>query len=908
MVKRVLQRVVSVPREELEVAEIISGRPLSELVGVLGFGGEAVNYVELSSPAMKGDRRYIAPRAMHLQHPLISIAEPLNLEVWVRFYEVNNIPVYFVDEPPVTDMVKKLYVYLRSRISEIGLRGGDVLKLAREVFEDLGVDPDYAFSDDEVKTAIYYVWRDLLNYGPLEIPMEDVKVEEISWYAHDGIVLVVDKDIANIYPNAEFVYTNITLPHHIDENKKLFLATQVIRAITSKARSGLTVSKPLSEARIRDPSGRGFHRLAAHLDIVSRSPGLTIRKFPPLKLSLTSLISSNTLSELEAAYLLYQLIKRGFILIVGGMASGKTTLLQALISSLPISYKVVTIEDTPELSTPAQNWHPLYVRRAPKESELENVDFSRLVIHSLRHRGTVVTLGEVRGAEMADLIQAAASGHGAICLRPSARLVVRIGGKAAVTTMRDVYRAFLENPGGVEALSIDLSTGALVWRRITNVFRTLSPSWIRIYTASGRILEMTPDHRLPVITESGAHAIKKAWELRVGDSVIVPAKLPRTHPVKNYIIVGGVYIHLDRFLGRQYAAYLKGRKSRRGVVVPLDSEISIPYLAKIGVSIAAKKKSLLLGGQALKIFERLDDTIKMNPLSLPTEFLRGVAEGLGRGILDLDEELAHALHFALKTVGVDTSILGGNSLVVNGFFESGVISDPIVRIEVLEGEDEEAYDIEVDGTHTFVTDSSIVSMNCTFHAHDPESVLARITSPPINAAPESLRLITSIVHIAYTKTYARSEMGESVRRVKRIFEIYDVKGRTPISSTVFEWDPRRDTHNPSLFYDGKLYMNRAVETLTEIWVKSKTLKILGETTYGRREPYRILSDILALAIFLRKQIEAGVFDIKRLLMNLTAFYLIMDGVANKLWGQIGAKLEERIMEVTKERGEEAPTE
>ena len=420
--RRLLEKVIPVSREELEATYIIHGQPYPDVMEYLLREAETRTYIDLSDPN-NPTGIYIPRRPIHAHPPLSSIAQPLGLEINVRILIVDptpphylGIPLYFVEEPRPTELTRRLYIFLRHKIGETGVtRPADIINVFRETLEGLGVDPDYALALGDVKAAIYYVYRDLAGYGPLEVPMTDELVEEVSWYRYDGPVAVVDKEIQSKMPNVEFVYTNIFIPPYVDDTLRRFLLTQAVRIAAARARTGLTTARPLAEARIPDPKGLGFHRYAAHLEMVGLSPALTIRKFPYRRMSITELIKYNTLSPLAAAYLIYQLLHRGFILIVGEMGSGKTTLLNALISSVPATRKVITIEDTPELSTPAFNWHALYVRRAPKESELEDVTFSKLVQHSLRHRGSVVTLGEVRGEEMSDLIQSAASGHGAVC-------------------------------------------------------------------------------------------------------------------------------------------------------------------------------------------------------------------------------------------------------------------------------------------------------------------------------------------------------------------------------------------------------------------------------------------------------------------------------------------------------------
>jgi type IV secretory pathway ATPase VirB11/archaellum biosynthesis ATPase len=869
-IRKILDRALTVSKDELETTYIIQGRPLSDVIDMLGvLKPKVVNISE------KGNELgfYVPPRPMHEVPPLAHIAQPLGFEVWVHFYDINGIPVYYIAEPPIDDVGVKFYVYLRQRVGELGVtKASDLVSLAKESLENLGLDSRLAFNDEVIKASIYYVFRDMLGYGPLEIPMEDTYVEEVSWFAYDGPVEVVDKKVSDVYPNSEFIPTNLFFEQDLPDLQKKFFMTQVVRAVTAKARVGLTTARPLAEARIPDPTGRGFHRLAAHLDITSRSPAITIRKFPHKKLSITELVKFGTLSSFEAAYLIWQLINRGFILIVGGMASGKTTLLQALISALPVSYKVVTIEDTPELSTPAQNWHPLYVRRAPKESELEDVSFSRLVIHSLRHRGTIVTLGEVRGAEMADLIQAAASGHGAICLPPETPVLARsVGGEPEVTTIKDIVERY-ENGEDIEVYSYNKDRGVFEWRRVTGSIRVLTDLWVKIETESGRRLKMTPDHRVPILNPvTNEIEIVEAKDLRIGDMIPIAGKVERNKVLYHFTCCN-VYISLSSDIARIFGEVLKQGK-KKTYSIPERYEKTLKSLP-IRIPYDKKRGTLRITSNVFKtLISRIIHTIKENPFSLPHYFLEALANTiLNEQIVIDDTDFLYKLHYALKIIGYDSVVDTENKAVtVTGKRMEPIFFEQITSVETEQSLYDEAYDIEVEGNHTFVTGDSIITGNCTFHAHDPESVLARITSPPINAAPESLKLITSIVHIAKTKTYARGK-PESVRRVIRIFEIADVKGKEIKASETFKWNPMTDKHIPSLTDEG----------LIELWKTSGTVRTLGLNLYVDEAP-RALVELMVLAKYLDFLIKHEVFDIKEVVFRMTTLYLRIDKMVDKLW-------------------------
>jgi len=98
------------------------------------------------------------------------------------------------------------------------------------------------------------------------------------------------------------------------------------------------------------------------------------------------------------------------------MASGKTTMLQALATLMPPDYRSITIEDVPELRLPHTHWDTLYTRKGYTigASKLD-IDLFELTKFLLRRRGQYIIVGEVRGKEVQSLVQAAATGQGPAC-------------------------------------------------------------------------------------------------------------------------------------------------------------------------------------------------------------------------------------------------------------------------------------------------------------------------------------------------------------------------------------------------------------------------------------------------------------------------------------------------------------
>ena len=141
---------------------------------------------------------------------------------------------------------------------------------------------------------------------------------------------------------------------------------------------------------------------------------LTIRKFRPAYFTLEELVTTGTVTEQMAVAIHTAIERRHTILIGGGTGTGKTTLLNALAARLPADERVVVVEETAELQIAVPNVVRLEERRAQRD--LGAVTMRDLLRATLRHRPDRILVGEVRGGEAYDLLQALNTGHaGTLC-------------------------------------------------------------------------------------------------------------------------------------------------------------------------------------------------------------------------------------------------------------------------------------------------------------------------------------------------------------------------------------------------------------------------------------------------------------------------------------------------------------
>lgn len=181
----------------------------------------------------------------------------------------------------------------------------------------------------------------------------------------------------------------------------------VIQQIVAGCNRVINTGMPLADARL--PDGTRIH--AALPPVAVDGPVLTIRRFPVRAMDMEDLLHMGTLDEETAAFL-QQLVRCGYsVMIGGGTSAGKTTFLNALSAYIPPGERLITIEDTAELRIPGER---NLVRLEAKNANLQearSITIRDLIRAALRMRPDRIIVGEVRGEETIDLLQALNTGH-----------------------------------------------------------------------------------------------------------------------------------------------------------------------------------------------------------------------------------------------------------------------------------------------------------------------------------------------------------------------------------------------------------------------------------------------------------------------------------------------------------------
>src|SRR4030065_1218565 len=173
--------------------------------------------------------------------------------------------------------------------------------------------------------------------------------------------------------------------------------------------SHVSIAQPMLDASLPDGSRLN---LTYGSEITRRGSTFTIRKFKLDPFTITDMVGFNTVSKEIAAYFWYATENRVSILVGGGIAAGKTTILNCLSMFIKPDLKVVSIEETPELNLPHENWIPAATRaHFGGAKETAEINLFDLLKASLRQRPDYIVVGEIRGAEAYTLFQAVSTGH-----------------------------------------------------------------------------------------------------------------------------------------------------------------------------------------------------------------------------------------------------------------------------------------------------------------------------------------------------------------------------------------------------------------------------------------------------------------------------------------------------------------
>ena len=237
----------------------------------------------------------------------------------------------------------------------------------------------------------YYLYRGFQGYGRLDPIMHDPHVEDVSCDGYDLPIFVYHDEYTDIQTNVSFGEGDL-------DNFVIRLAQQSGRHIS--------IGDPMAETTLPDGSRA---QLSLGKEVTPRGSAFTIRKYSDEPFTPVDLLNYGTFNIDQMAFLWLAIEHNKSLIFAGGTASGKTTSMNAISMFIPPRSKVLSIEDTRELSLYHDNWLSSVTRERLHEGT--DVTMYDLLRAALRHRPEYIIVGEVRGEEAITLFQAMNTGH-----------------------------------------------------------------------------------------------------------------------------------------------------------------------------------------------------------------------------------------------------------------------------------------------------------------------------------------------------------------------------------------------------------------------------------------------------------------------------------------------------------------
>ena len=416
-------------RCEVAEAEVVGEVEKKEFKDVIADIGRriAYNYSLILHKLYKSPKKVMIPRGLgtvdekrgrgsrytyipEIKDPLVSEVEFYSVEepftyVRILYNRRNNEYIYEAIEPQIGEDDKKLLDYIKETLDktlgykweEMGTKDKKefLIESVQGLLKSRGVHLD-PITWEKIK---YYIIRDFVGYGPVDVLMQDEQVEDISC---DGVGV----PIFVFHRKYESIKTNVVF----DDERVL---DSFVVSLGQRCGKQISVADPILDGT--SPEG---HRIEAtySYEVTTRGSTFTIRRFKEKPFTPVDLIKFKTASPEMVAYMWIAVEHGESMMVIGGPACGKTSTLNAVTLFCPPTAKIVSMEDTREINLYHKNWIPGVTRsgfgdRGPDGKAAGEIDMYDLVRAALRQRPNYIIVGEVRGKEAYTMFQAMATGH-----------------------------------------------------------------------------------------------------------------------------------------------------------------------------------------------------------------------------------------------------------------------------------------------------------------------------------------------------------------------------------------------------------------------------------------------------------------------------------------------------------------
>jgi flagellar protein FlaI len=308
----------------------------------------------------------------------------------------ENEKMYHIHEPLLNTFERDIVNDILNKLSYTPVeKGGDksneetLREKLDKILRDFRIDLD----ENEYYKILYYVLRNSTLYERITPLMYDPMIEDISCNGTSKPVYIFHRKYMNLKTNILF------------ENQDVL--DRFVIKLAQQCGKHISIAEPMIDATMPDGSRI---QMTLGKEVTDHGSTFTIRKFRKEPLTPVNLIKWGTFSAEQMAYLWLCIENKKSLIFAGGTASGKTTSTNAIALFIPRKSKIVTIEDTRELTLPHKNWIP-GVTRSTFSNGGRTVEMYDLLKAALRQRPEYIIVGEVRGKEALTLFQAMSTGH-----------------------------------------------------------------------------------------------------------------------------------------------------------------------------------------------------------------------------------------------------------------------------------------------------------------------------------------------------------------------------------------------------------------------------------------------------------------------------------------------------------------
>lgn len=262
-----------------------------------------------------------------------------------------------------------------------------------ERLEEFEKDEYDRITEENVEKVLYYIVRDYAKYEKLTPIMDDTNIEDVSCNGPEVPIFLYHKVHRDVITNVMY------------EREEL---DEFVASLAQKSGKHISIAEPGLQGRLPDGSRM---QLTYSDEISDEGSNFTIRQFQEEPFTPIDLIEFDTFSIEQMAYLWIAIENEKSLIFAGGTASGKTTSMNAISLFIPPRSKIVSIEDTREITLRHSNWIKSVTRESFGGDDTGEVGMYDLLRDALRQRPEYIIVGEIRGEEARTLFQAMSTGH-----------------------------------------------------------------------------------------------------------------------------------------------------------------------------------------------------------------------------------------------------------------------------------------------------------------------------------------------------------------------------------------------------------------------------------------------------------------------------------------------------------------